>query len=90
MNSAPGALSIAQNGIDDAISAIANLNDPLERAITALDLLEVVQNATSRLRVARQAALADARRTRSVEQIAEHLGISRARVYEILAEGKTA
>ncbi|GAA3720612.1 hypothetical protein GCM10022399_41260 [Terrabacter ginsenosidimutans] len=89
MTETPGPISCAAHGLADAKAAIKGLNDPLERANAALDLLEyITQIVPTTLRRLRFEALVEARQTKSVHEIAQHLGISDARVYEILADGK--
>ena len=61
------------------------LMDPIDRAKIATDRIEQARQDMAQYRTERQQAINDARATMSAVEIAEQLGISRARVYAIAA-----
>jgi hypothetical protein len=59
--------------------------DPIARALAAAERIERARHQQSRAREERQHAVIEARATMSAAQVAQALGISRARVYAIAA-----
>lgn len=59
--------------------------DPIEQAKQAAERIEAARADMAHARHERQAAVQRARETMSAQEVAEHLGISRARVYAIAA-----
>lgn len=61
------------------------MSDPIARALAAAERIERARHEQSRARGERQRAVIEARATMSAAQVAQALGISRARVYAIAA-----
>ena len=61
--------------------------DPIEEAQAAAERIETARNDMAAARAERRAAILRARHTMSAQEVADALGISRARVYAI-ASGK--
>ena len=61
------------------------MSDPIARALAAAERIERARHEQSRARRERQQAVREARATMSAAQVAQALGISRARVYAIAA-----
>ena len=59
--------------------------DPIEEARTAAERIETARNDMAAARAERRAAILRARHTMSAQEVADTLGISRARVYAIAA-----
>ena len=61
------------------------MSDPIARALAAAERIERARHEQSRARRERERAVVEARATMSAAQVAQALGISRARVYAIAA-----
>ena len=61
------------------------MSDPIARALAAAERIERARHEQSRARRERQRAVVEARATMSAAEVAQALGISRARVYAIAA-----
>ena len=61
------------------------MSDPIARALAAAERIERARHKQSRAREERRQAVNEARATMSAAQVAQALGISRARVYAIAA-----
>lgn len=61
------------------------MSDPIARALAAAERIERARHEQSRARRERQRAVIEARATMSAAEVAQALGISRARVYAIAA-----
>ena len=61
------------------------MSDPIEQAKQAAERIEAARADMAHARQERQAAVQLARETMSAQEVAERLGISRARVYAIAA-----
>lgn len=61
------------------------MSDPIARALAAAQRIEHARHEQSRAREERQRAVVEARATMSAAEVAQALGISRARVYAIAA-----
>lgn len=59
--------------------------DPIEEARAAAERIETARDDMAAARAERRAAILRARETRSAQEVADALGISRARVYAIAA-----
>lgn len=64
---------------------LAVMSDPIARALAAAERIERARHKQSRARRERQRAVIEARATMSAAEVAQALGISRARVYAIAA-----
>ncbi len=61
------------------------MSDPIARALAAAERIERARHKQSHARRERQRAVIEARATMSAAEVAQALGISRARVYAIAA-----
>lgn len=59
--------------------------DPIEKAKHAADQIEHARQTMTEARAERRAALKEARATMTVQAVADRLGVTRQRVYQILA-----
>ena len=70
---------------------VADIPDPIDKAVAVLDAVEQIQGRLLPDMVnIRRAAIRDARNRMSAQGLADRLGISRARVYAVLAAGQGA
>lgn len=63
--------------------------DPIDRARHEADVIEQHRAAQHAAGIRRREAIAEARQTMSAQQIADELGVSKARVYRILSGKET-
>lgn len=63
--------------------------DPIDRARHEADVIEQYRAAQHAAGIRRREAITEARQTMSAQQIADELGVSKARVYRILSGKET-
>jgi hypothetical protein len=84
MTSGNGPASVIVQAGHAAVREGNRISDPIERAAAFEDAIVNTRRLTAQLASARRDAIVDARRTWSAEDIAERLGVTQTRVYQIL------
>ena len=82
--STPGPASVIATATREAVQAGGTISDPIDRADAYEQALANTRGLTTELAAQRRAAIIEARSSRSVQAIADELGLTRARVYQII------
>lgn len=79
-----GPASVIVRAAVTAVRAGDEIADPIERAAAFEDAIASTRDLIAQLASARRDAIVDARRTQSADEIAQRLGVTQTRVYQIL------